>query len=325
VVRISILTLLFALGLSCAIADDTSLSDNSTFAVVNGESISAERYLIELSRGMRQRFYHGNIPAEQLAQFRQEIADRLIDETLLLQEAGRRGVEADHKEVEQQLEQYEKRYAGSEQWQSRRGTLMPQLREELEGKSRLSRIREHLKETGPISRKAAMQYYRANPDKFTSPERRKISLILLKVDPSSPASSWDNARSEGAALVARIKGGESFAELAKLHSADGASASKGGDMGFLHKGMLAESVESAIEQLKEGETSAPITTLQGIVVVRLEKRLGAQLNSFDTVEERAVALVKRERAEQQYLMAMGELRKGASLKVNNGLIEQRQP
>ena len=56
---------------STSIADDKGVLDNNTFAIVNGEKISTNNYLSALNTGMRQRFYHGNIPAD-------EAADRLL-------------------------------------------------------------------------------------------------------------------------------------------------------------------------------------------------------------------------------------------------------
>ncbi len=298
--------------------------DAGLFAMVNGEAISVENYLMELSRGMRQRFYHGSVPEEQLRLFRREIADQLIADTLLLQEARRRDIQPDSKAIEQQLAQYEKRYANSAQWQSRREKLLPGLRRELENKSLLERVTTSLKVVETPSDAAVREYYKQNPEKFTSPERRKVSLILLKVDPSSPSTVWASARTEAGQLIARIKGGEDFAELAKVHSADTLSAATGGDMGYLHKGMLAESVEQVLDKLSEGELSEPITTLQGIVIVRLDDTIKAKLNSFDKVKSRAADLLMRDLSEQQYERSIEQLREHAELKVNEGLISQTQ-
>ena len=321
-------SLLFLFSLCClgspAQAESKTALNDHLFAVVNGEQITSENYLVELSRGVRQRFYHGNIPADEMSAFRQEIADKMVDELLLLQEAKRRNIEPDSKAVEAQLQQYDKRYGNSEQWQARREKLLPRLRTQLQNQSVLKRVKEALKQISVPNEKAVQKYYKDNPEKFTSPERRKISLILLKVDPSSPATVWDGARSEAKELIARIKAGESFAELAKIHSSDSRSAPKGGDMGYLHKGMLAKSVEEVLDQLKEGELSDPVTTLQGIVVVRLEKLLGAKLNDYEKVRERATDLLKRELSQKQYDSAVQSLREHASLQVNERLVKQSQ-
>ncbi len=305
-----------------SLASEHSSLDDKTFAVVNGERLSAVLYLSALNSGIRQRFYHGNVPAAQMAAFKQEVADKVVDSMLLLQEAKRQGVVADQQAVTQQLDNYEKRYGESPEWRARRDKLLPELRAQLENQSILKRITARLKQTPQPEDQAIRRYYHDHPDKFTTPQKRKVSLILLKVAPSSPRSVWDKARSDAADLIERIKAGQSFSELAKIHSADEQSARNGGDMGYLHRGMLAEEAEAVLDKLSVGALSEPVTTLHGVVVLRLDDITEARLNPYEKVRERAAALLHRERAEQQYQQALTALHQGASIEVNTKLITQ---
>ncbi|MEN8169378.1 MAG: peptidylprolyl isomerase [Pseudomonadota bacterium] len=323
--KIALLLLLSIIApVGIATAGDNKGLDNKTFAIVNGEPISATSFLSALNSGMRQRFYHGNIPAAQLAAFRKETAEKLVDNALLLSEARRRNIEPAHKAVQQQLDGYERRYADSAQWQARREKLLPGLRAQLESQSLLKRITAELKKQEMPNEAAVLRYYQDNPDKFTTPQRNKVSLILLKVDPSSPKDVWDSARSEAAALIKKIKAGESFAELAKIHSTDTQSAASGGDMGYLHQGMLAEEAETVLTQLNVGELSEPVTTLQGVVILRLDDISSSKLNEFQKVRERATALLHRELSEQHYQQSLQRLRSSASIQVNTALVEPQQ-
>lgn len=308
--------------LSTSIADDKGVLDNNTFAIVNGEKISTNNYLSALNTGMRQRFYHGNIPADQAAEFRKEVATKMVNSLLLIQEAKKRNITADNKNVEQQLANYERRYAEKAEWKARREKILPQLRTQLENKSILQRINDDLKIVAMPDEAAATQYYEKHPDKFTTPQRNKVSMILLKVDPSSPRSVWDSARQEGEEIIARIKDGESFAEMAKIHSADTQSASAGGDMGFLHAGMLAEEAETELKTMKKGDVSKVITTLQGAVIIKLVDVSPATLNDFASVGERAAALLQREMIDMQYQSAIFKLREQAYIQVNTAILEQ---
>lgn len=307
---------------SASIAADNNVLDNNTFAIVNGEKISSNTYLSALNSGMRQRFYHGNIPADQAADFRKEVATKMVNSLLLIQEAKKRNITPDSKSIEQQLDNYEKRYADKAEWQARREKLLPQLRSQLENKSILQRINDDLKKVTMPGEADVRSYYEKNPDKFTTPQRNKVSMILLKVDPSSPRSAWDSARQEAEELITRIKSGDSFAEMAKIHSADTQSAVAGGDMGFLHAGMLAEEAEAELKTMKVGEISKVITTLQGAVIIKLEEVIPATLNDFSTVSERAAALLQREMSDTQYKSALFKLREQANIQLNTVLIEQ---
>jgi parvulin-like peptidyl-prolyl isomerase len=298
-------------------AGDNKALDDTTFAVVNGEKISAVTY----HSGMRERFYHGNIPDSQLDAFRKEVAQRMVDETLLLQEARRKGIEPDNKAVEMQLAGYEQRYAKSSQWQQRKEKLLPQLRAQLQNKSVISRFTAEIKKVPLPDENAVLKYYLAHPEKFTTPQKNGVSLILLSVDPSSAKSVWDGARIEAEELIKKIKSGESFAELAKIHSADTRSAINGGEMGFLHQGMLAKEAEEALAKLAVGEISEPVTTLQGVVILRLEEVISAKLNPLEKVKERASALLYRELSEQNYTRSLQALQSRASIHFNSAIVE----
>ncbi len=71
--------------------------------------------------------------------------------------------------------------------------------------------------------------------------------------------SESEARSRLLGLRERIVNGESFAELARLQSQD-ASASKGGDLGWISPGDTVPDFERVMNQLKVNEISQPVKT-----------------------------------------------------------------
>ena len=94
--------------------------------------------------------------------------------------------------------------------------------------------------------------------------------ILIKVN---EVVSDSEARHKLEGLYDRIKHGESFAELARLFSQDGA-ATKGGDLGWLYPGDTVPEFERAMNELKPGEVSQPIKSPFGYHLVEvLERRV----------------------------------------------------
>jgi peptidyl-prolyl cis-trans isomerase SurA len=71
--------------------------------------------------------------------------------------------------------------------------------------------------------------------------------------------SESEARNRLLGLRERIVNGENFAELARLQSQD-ASASKGGDLGWISPGDTVPDFERAMDQLKPNEVSQPVKT-----------------------------------------------------------------
>ena len=182
-------------------------TDSRVFAVVNGTSISAQEYETTLNTTARNKFYHRQPPEAELVAFKREIADKMINRVLLLAEAKRRGVAPEHDKIRETLAGYEKQYGSSPRWQQERTELLPRVKAQLEQQSVLERLEKEARQVPEPTEGEARAFYKANPNLFTEPEQVRVSVILLKVDPSSPKVAWDKAREEAQAIAKRLKGG----------------------------------------------------------------------------------------------------------------------
>jgi len=290
------------------------------FAIVNGETIALDEFQAAVRAGVRKRFYHGKVPPEELAAFKKEVSQTLIDRVLLVNEAKRQKIVPDEKFVNEQLGLYEKRYENESFWKNHKVQMLAGLKISLEEESLLIELEEKTKLIDLPSRDAANQYYLSHQSLFTTPKKMRVSLILLKVAPSSAADVWEAAANEAEQIIERIKKGADFSQLAKIHSGDD-SAAKGGDMGFIHEGMLAPPAQKALNDLAEGDVSAAIMLLQGIAILRLEERQEATLNPFDKVAERAAKLLQRQAALDSWSGLIEKLRENASVEVNAAAFE----
>jgi hypothetical protein len=292
-------------------------ADAPVFATVGGQVVSLSDYSATLQRGVRARFYHGTVPEGEMARFQREVGDKLVTRTLLLQEAERRQLEPDRAWVQARVDGYEQRYAASPRWQSERERLLPELSRALETESRLLRLEQQIREVAPPDEAALRDYYARNPDKFTEPERFRVSVILLRVDASASTTTWEAARAEADAMMVQLRGGSDFTELARLRSGDG-SAAEGGDMGYLHRGMLGDQAQQAVDALAPGEVGEPVTLLEGVAIFRLEDRPALQLLAFEKVRERARGLWLREHGEQAWQELLARLRANTAITVDEG-------
>ena len=104
------------------------------------------------------------------------------------------------------------------------------------------------------------QYYKENIERFRSNEERKSSHILISFDDEVIE---DAAQEQSKDILVRIKGGESFEELAQEFSDDSGSATNGGDLGWAEPGLFVSEFDQVLYALEIGEISDPVKTQFG--------------------------------------------------------------
>ncbi|MBK9132618.1 MAG: peptidylprolyl isomerase [Gammaproteobacteria bacterium] len=300
-------------------ASEVETAPPAVLATVGGTVITEEEYLAHLQAGIRQRYFHGQVPDEALAALRREVAQSLIDRVLLAQEGRRRGIKPDGEWVDAQLKELDERFGTDTRWQSVRAETLREGRRQLEEDSVIRQFRRQVEAVPAGDSTALREYYRSHPDKFTTPERVRVSMILLKVEPWAPGASWEAAREEAARLVERLRDGADFSDLARLHSAD-PSAGRGGDLGYVHRGMFSEETQGVIDALTPGGLSAPVRLLQGFAIFRLDERVPPQLNDFAQAEARVRDLLQRERQEAAWEGMLADLRGHAGVEINEAVL-----
>jgi len=91
-----------------------------------------------------------------------------------------------------------------------------------------------------------------------------ISLVLVRWGENPKA-----AEARIAEAYEKLKGGASFAEVARKYS-DDSSARQGGDKGFVRRADLSNEIVDVISNLKKGEMSQPFRTTAGMNIIKLE-------------------------------------------------------
>lgn len=302
--------------LALAMAEARAAGPEPVFATVAGAVITQKDFDQAFAVAARNKFYHGKPPEADVARLQREVGDSLVTDQLLLREAKRRQLRPDAAAIQRELEGYEQRYRGSPMWEKNKTTMLPPLKKKLEENSLLDQLRQAVRVGGDPTDAEVLAYYREHPEKFTEPEQVRLSMILLKVDPSSPQAKWNGARDEGQAIVRRLRGGADFGQLARMHSGD-ASAERGGDMGYLHKGMLPEPAQQAVDKLgAAGGISEPVALLEGVAVFRLDDRKPARLNGFEKVKTRAHDLLQRDRADRAWTTLVERLKRETPAQVD---------
>ena len=93
------------------------------------------------------------------------------------------------------------------------------------------------------------------------------------------------AEEDAKALIAQIKGGAKFEDLAKAKSKDPGSGENGGDLDFAKPESYVPEFGAAMSKLKKGEmTETPVKTQFGWHIIRLDDTRAAQFPEFDAVK-----------------------------------------
>lgn len=285
-------------------------------AVVNGKVISSSEFDAAAREAIRQKFYHGTPPEGEVEQLVRDVANDMIDRLLLIEEIKRRDMKPDAKAVDEKIAAYENRYASSVRWQQERAQILPALRARLEVDDMLAALEAKTRNIPPPPQDKVLAYYKKHPEKFTEPEKMRISLLLLSVDPSAPTSAWEAAETEAGALRLKLtEGGTDFAQLARERSQH-ESATNGGDLGYMHRGMLPEGIQEKIDGMKPGDLSPPTRVLQGIALFRYEALQPPKHHDFETVKSRAGDLLKRDLSNEAWQNLKDQLRKKAKIELN---------
>jgi len=130
----------------------------------------------------------------------------------------------------------------------------------------------------------AKAYYEQNPKEFDSPEMVRASHILIKPDTQAPGSDPNQAKALAKAkaedLLAQIRGGADFAEMAKAHSAC-PSAANGGDLDYFKRGDMVAPFEKAAIDLAPGQVSGVVETEFGFHIIKVTDHKAARTLSFE--------------------------------------------
>jgi peptidyl-prolyl cis-trans isomerase C len=169
-------------------------------------------------------------------------------------------------------------------------------------------LKKKIEEQAKISDADLQKFYDQNKDKFKSVEQVRASHILVK--------------DEGAAkeILAEIKKGGNFEELAKKHSIDAAGA-KGGDLGWFGQGSMIPEFETVAFAMKEGEISGVVKTKFGYHIIKLTGKRPAGTRSFEESKELIKSKLLPEKQQEIFAKLKDELKKGAKFSIKEDVLK----
>lgn len=122
-----------------------------------------------------------------------------------------------------------------------------------------------------VSEEDVRTYFDLNEQDFATPKKVKARHILFQVEPNAEPEVIEGTRKRAADVLAQVRSGKDFAELAKEYSDDPGSREKGGDLGFFTRDRMVKPFSDAVFTMKSGEISDLVRTPFGWHIIKVEE------------------------------------------------------
>src|SRR5579864_4072656 len=136
--------------------------------------------------------------------------------------------------------------------------------------------------------------YEKDKSRLEVPEKRHARHILITGKDDATALALAQQ------VLAQVKSGKDFGELAKQYSQDPGSAQNGGDLGWAERSTFVKPFADALYAMKAGEIAGPVKTQYGYHIIRLDEIQPGKAKSFEEARPELEAQVRRTRATDRF-------------------------
>jgi peptidyl-prolyl cis-trans isomerase C len=239
------------------------------------------------------------------------LVSKLVDHYLILEYGRQRGITISEKELESAIENIKKdypdeavfqqmllqRYLDYEKWKDG-------LRQQLLVKKIMRKASENIT---PVTFDEIKTYFDSHRKEFTRPEMVKFSQIVTRT------------KEEAEDIRRRLKKGENLDVLARKHSTT-PEAENGGEVGWIVKGELQESIEKAVFTLPIGKISPVTKTPYGYHIFKVQSKRPKGFKSLSEAMDEIKSKLFRQKQETFQKRWLIQLRGLFPVQVNEDLL-----
>jgi parvulin-like peptidyl-prolyl isomerase len=297
-------------------------------AKVNGDVITRSEYE-RVFNEIRSEIVRQKLPEEQqqqaLKQRETGIIRDLIDERLLVQRGADLSVNVEPQVLRQRddiMRQY--KIATIEEFENwvleRTGMpmedLMAQMRDNMMAQAVLGQ-EVHSKIVVP--RSDVEKYFQDHAGEFVRSDGVRLSELLVSTQGKTP-EELPEVKKKADDLLARVKRGEPFAELARRHS-ESQSAENAGDIGIFRRNTLMKEIEDKVFNAERGYITDLIEVPNGYLILKVDERYRegqAELEEVENEIRNTLMMPKVQPAIREYLT---KLRYDAYIELRPGYVD----
>ena len=318
-------------GLQTPVPNDVpepAAEPNAIAATVNGEIITEAQLNERIDYYLRMDPQASRLPSQLISQLRPTLRPRILDvlvgQVLLKQEARAAGMEVSEDEALATLEQTAAAQNPpltidqfKELLEAQGGNFEATLADFREGMMLDEYVTNKFAGQIDVNDEEAKAFYDDNIEEFKQPELVQASHILLgHTDSADPNSDPNKVKAED--LLAQIRAGADFAELALANSIDQRSKTRGGDLGYFQRNQMVEPFSNAAFALEPNEVSDVVETQSGYHIIKVTDRQDAQTIPFDEVKDRIIEVLEQRKRSELVNGFIDELKKDATIEYPFG-------
>jgi len=156
-------------------------------------------------------------------------------------------------------------------------------------------------------------FYNENKDKFYQEDSVHLRLIQFS---RTDGATDETLRTRAADVIARLKAGEKFEDIAKEVSQD-TRRSKGGDWGWQKRSDLKPELSDPLFKLAKGEVTEPVVMPEGAFLLYVEDRKVAGTQPIDEVRDQIERILVQQMARTSQEHWLERLRRNGYVKHYN--------
>jgi parvulin-like peptidyl-prolyl isomerase len=195
-----------------------------------------------------------------------------INRHLLLRKASTMGIQVSPGKIDEEVNAVKKQFPSEKEFLKQlklKEMTLQQYQQELKEDILIDAVfRRELGEGVKVTDQQVEDYFKKNPQQFSSAEQRRASVILIRVNPKAGSAGDRKARQDLQKIVGKLKKGSDFAELAQIHSQD-SLGKRGGDLGFFTKDRMFGPFSKLAFKLKVGQVSEIFRTKHGYQILKV--------------------------------------------------------
>lgn len=298
-------------------------------AKVNGEIVTRSELEKNLAE-YRAELMRQNVPAAKLdaavAEHQKDVLRDLVDQSLLVQKGKELNISVESAVIKR-LDDLRRQYkvASMEEFEKfvseKGGMPFEDLKDQIRNQMLTERvIQQEVGHKINVNKDEVAKYYEEHKAEFVRPEQVRLRQILVSTEGKDPKEIIA-AEKKANDILARLRKGERFPELAGKVSDDKDSAEVGGDIGFWKRGLLDKQIEEIVFNAKRGFVTDVLKRPNGFLILKVEERHQAGQASLQDVEQEIQERLYMPKMQPALRAYLTRLREYAFIEIRPGFVD----